>query len=288
MFKFYLQDAREDIMRNKGPSFATILLVFLFLTMSGILLLVQASVKNATDFLTSQAKIKIFVDDQISDANEIANALANKQFVKDISIETKADTVYKMKQLLQNRNYLLDVFLESNYPDMITIETADPSQIPLIAEQLKEMKGISDVIYAQGYVEQIVQLSQNFKKYGTGLMALLFLTSFFSIIMTINLMLYQNQKSIRIKLLLGAKPIHVRGQYLFEAWLLSTMGSILAGTSLYLFYSFILSSFKETWLEQLELPNLILLTSIVAIILGGSLMGVMGSYISTRRMIKHA
>ena len=48
-----------------------------------------------------------------------------------------------------------------------------------------------------------------------------------------NLGLYQRQKDIRVKLLLGAKETHVRGQFMFEGFLIGFIGSFFGDSRLY-------------------------------------------------------
>ncbi|WP_166240011.1 cell division protein FtsX [Paenibacillus turpanensis] len=286
--KFILDEAREDILRNKGPALATIGLIYLFLTLCGSLFLLQSGVQHLSDYLVSQSKIKLFVDEQMAETAALAHVLQEKSFVKRLDIETKEETVAKMKELFQERDHLLDVFLESGYPDMITIEVHDPAQIPYIAQQLQTMPGISEVIYSQGYVTQVIAWSEKAGTYGAAATGLLFFVSLFSVIMTVNLMLYQNQKAIRIKLLLGARPLYVRGQYMIQAGLLGMLGSIPAALTIYMGYSLVINEMNPNWLTFIRLPDSLVIATMVITIAGGTLLGAMGSYTSTRRMIKHA
>jgi cell division transport system permease protein len=286
LFRYYLRDVREGIKRNSTAAIATILLIFISLSITGSVLLMKTGLDSLTNFLSSQVKIKIFVDSSIN-TQEIAQILKSKSFTQKITIETKEETLNRLQQFFQGKSYLFDSFKNSNLPDTILLDLKDKNQIDTVAEGLKSIKGITDVIYAQQYANTIISWSSKTNQYGIIILALMITSALLTVNVAMHLGLYQRQKEIKVKLLLGAKTSHVRNQILFEGFLLGFIGSILASLTIYILYQYVLYQIQVRFYYifnfSIQYINLIMLSLISC----GGVIGVLGSYVATRKMLKN-
>jgi cell division transport system permease protein len=285
--KYYLRDAREGIQRNVGAATATILLIFISLSITGALFLMKTSVDDVIGYLNSQVKIKVFVDPSVN-TQDVTDVLQSKSFVESIEIETKEQTLERLKQFFQGKEYLFLAFQDSNFPDSIVLELKDKGDITYVAEQLKSINGITDVVYAQKFAQTVLSWSRTVNQYGAILLSVFIFASFLTVSIAINLALYQRQKDIRVKLLLGAKESHVKGQFLFEGWLMGLIGSILASFVLYFIYQYGLYKLQMRFDSIFDFSPLMMNLTMIGVITGGSLIGLAGSYLSTRKLMKHA
>jgi cell division transport system permease protein len=286
LFRYYLRDAREGIKRNGTAAIATILLIFISLSITGSVLLMKTGLDSLTNFLSSQVKIKLFVDPSIN-TQEVARILKSKSFTQEITIETKEETLNRLQQFFQGKSYLFDSFQDSNLPDTILLDLKDKNQIDTVAKGLKSIKGITDVIYAQQYAKTILSWSGKTNQYGMIILALMITSAILTVNVAMHLGLYQRQKEIKVKLLLGAKTSHVRNQILFEGFLLGFIGSILASLTIYILYQYVLYQIQVRFYYifnfSIQYINLIMLSIICC---GGGI-GVLGSYVATRKMLKN-
>jgi cell division transport system permease protein len=286
LFRYYLNDVREGIKRNGTAAIATILLIFISLSITGSILLMKNGLDSLTNFLSSQVKIKIFVDPSIN-TQEVAQILKSKSFTQKITIETKEETLNRLQQFFQGKSYLFDSFKDSNLPDTILLDLKDKNQIDTVAEGLKSIKGITDVIYAQQYAHAIISWSSKINQYGLIILAVMITSALLTVNVAMHLGLYQRQKEIKIKLLLGAKTTHVRNQILFEGFLLGFIGSILASLTIFILYQYVLYQIQVRFYYifnfSIQYINLIMLSLIGC----GGVIGVLGSYIATRKMLKN-
>jgi cell division transport system permease protein len=285
--KYYLRDAREGIQRNTGAAVATILLIFISLSITGALFLLKTGIDDVIGYLNSQVKIKVFVDPTV-DTDQVNDILRSKNFIQSTEIETKEETLNRLKQFFEGKEYLFVAFQDSNLPDAIVLELMNKEDVALVAEELKGINGITDVIYAQKFAQMILSWSHSVNQYGAIILAIFILASFLTVSIAINLALYQRQKDIRVKLLLGAKESHVRGQFLFEGWLLGLIGSILASFTVYFIYQYLLYQLQIKFGYIFTFSPLMMNLSMIGVIIGGSLIGITGSYLSTRKLMKHA
>jgi cell division transport system permease protein len=97
LFRYYLRDVREGIKRNRTAAIATILLIFISLSITGSFLLIKTGLDSLTNFLSAQVKIKIVVDPSVN-TQEVANILKLKSFTEKITVETKEDTLNRLRQ----------------------------------------------------------------------------------------------------------------------------------------------------------------------------------------------
>lgn len=286
VLKYYMRDAQEGIRRNLGAVTATILLMFISLTITGAMVLLQTGVDDVIRYLNDQVKLKVLVDVQV-DTEQVADILREQSYVKSAVIETKEETLDKLQQFFRDMPHLFDSFRDSNLPDTIMIELHDQRQAEIVANELKKTKGITDVIYAQAFAERVVAWSNAASTYGFLVLAIFLLASILTVSIAMNLGLYQRQKDIRVKLLLGAKETHVRGQFMFEGFLIGFIGSLLAAIAVYIVYYYGLYQLQLAFRAVFDFTAVALNLTLLGIILFGILIGLIGTYLSTRKMIKH-
>ena len=140
VLSYYLRDVQDGIRRNAGAAIATILLIFISLTLTGAMVLLAAGVDDVIRYLNDQVKIKVFVDPEI-DTEEAARILKETSFVKSVEIETRDDALDKLQRFFRDMPHLFDSFRDSKLPDAILIEITDSAQANLVAEQLESDPG---------------------------------------------------------------------------------------------------------------------------------------------------
>lgn len=286
-FKYYLRDAREGIRRNSGAAVAAVLLIFISLSITGTLFLLKTGVDDVMSFLNNQVKMKVFIDPTV-DTDKVASILQSKSFVQSVEIETKEEILNRLKRFFEGKEYLFLAFKDSDFPDAIVLELKNNEDAAYVASQLQTLNGITDVIYAQEFAQTVLDWSRKANQYGGIILTVFILASFLTVSIAINLALYQRQKDIRVKLLLGAKESHVRGQFLFEGWLLGLIGSVFAGFTIYLIYQYGMVQLQARFGSIFHFDSFIINAAMIGVMAGGSLIGLAGSYFSTRKLMKHA
>jgi cell division transport system permease protein len=285
-FNYYLRDAREGIQRNAGAAIAAAALIFIAMTILGGLMLVRFGLGDLLSYVESQVNIKIYIDPSV-DTQQMATILESKSFIKSLEIEKKEQLLERLLLFFQGREHLLNAFQDSIIPDAIVIRLNEGISTLRIVEELRSIPGISQVIYPQQLAETVVKWSALWNRYGLILFVLFTAIAFITVFIAINLALYQRQKEIRVKLLLGAKPMHVRGQFLFEGWLIGLLGSLLASTAIYCIYVYMLFPLERQYPFIFHFSVSALYTMMGGMLAAGSIVGLLASYLSTVKLIKH-
>jgi cell division transport system permease protein len=286
LLRYYVRDAREGIRRNARAAVAAMLLIFLSLSLTGCLVLVKESVQDVVDFLESQVKVKILVKPG-TDVEQLAQVLREEKYVTAVTVERKEETLARLKRLFDGREYLFQAFLDGEFPDSVVVELRDKSQGYWVAKELAGAPGIVDVVYPQEYAEKILEMATEADRFGIAVLGVFLLASLLTVSLAIHLAIFQREKEIRIKLLLGAKESHVQGQFLLEGALLGLAGSLPAGLSVYAFHTYGLMRLQVSVGALFQVEELPLQWVMVGLALGGTLIGVLGSYLATRKRIAH-
>lgn len=287
LIRYYLKDAFQGMKRNAKAFFATVLLIFISLAIMGSFLLVKQSVDGVIGFLDTQIKIKVFLTEG-ADTKQINEAIKEIPNVKSTSIETKQEMLDQMKGFFKGKEYLFDAFQQTDFPATILIDAKDDTQVDGIADRLKQMEGIQDVVYPQTFAKEVLKWTNILNQYGAALLVVFLIISFLTTQLAISLSLYQRQKEIKVKLLLGAKEKHVQRQFLFEGWAMAFIGSVFASLLVYVIQRVIMNRLYQgipmIFQDVTNQMNVIVLV----LMLVGSAVGIIAAYIATRGMMKNA
>jgi|GEM_PF-977401 len=287
LLKYYLRDVQDGIRRNVGAVAATVLLIFISLTITGMMVLLKSGVDDVIRYLNDQVKIKVFVDLDV-DTDQVAAILAEQSFVTSVEIETRDDTLSKLQRFFRDMPHLFESFRDSKLPDALMLEVKDKDEVELIATELAKIDGITDVIYAQEFAEQVVTWSRAADTYGLIILLVFFIASILTVSLAMNLSLFRRQKDIRVKLLVGAKESHVRGQFLLEGVIIGFVGSLLAAFAVYVLDYFALYKLQIRFSAVFEYSSATLNLTLLGMIVFGMLIGLVGTYLSTRKLMTYA
>ncbi|MEK3726165.1 cell division protein FtsX [Paenibacillus sp. FSL H8-0034] len=286
LFKYYLRDAREGIARNLGAALAAAALIFMAMILLGSLLLLRSGLVGVMSYMQSQIGVKVYVDSAV-DVQDIARIMKSKNFVKSANVETREQLLASLSGFFQGKEYLLQTFKDSDLPDAVRLELVDYDLVEPIAEQLRQIPGITEVIYPQKLAKQVIYWSNLLNTFGSILLVFFVVIAFLTVFLAVKLALYQRLKEIRVKLLLGAKPLHVKGQFMFEGLLIGFIGSTMAAIALYVISEYMFVALERQFPFVFHFTSTTLNGMMLCMLLSGCFIAVLASYLSTRGTIKH-
>jgi len=281
-----MEDAKEGLKANIKAVVATIMLLTISLCATGAMILIKASADQTITILQSQVKLKVYLSADV-DTQKVNRILQKASWVKETTIETKEESLRQLKPFFKGKEYLFEAFQQRTFPDAILIEVRDSNEMTVIVNEVKKIQGVEDVIYPQSFAQFVMKLNHYVNIYGTLLLLVCFGVCLLTIHMAIHLSLYQRQKEIRVKLLLGAKESHVRGQFLFEGGLIGLVAGILACLLVYVMYICVFYPLITNYSYLVTLSMSSVNWLLAGLIIGGTLLGFLGSYLATKKLITH-
>lgn len=270
---------------NAVATLSTFITMTLTLLMLGFVVLLTLNVDRTLAQLESQVEIAAFLEDG-TDAAALARQVRALPPVTDVQVVSKERVLEEMQR---DYPYTKDaVALTGNpFPTTLRLKVARVEDSPQVAAQLGKLKGVQDVEYGAGYVDQTVKTLSTARVAGYGLVSLLLVGTLFNILNAVRVAIYARRHEIALMRLLGATPRFIRAPHLIEGVLLGLLAGLLASGMLSPAYLYLA---REVHTLLPLMPVVTDLATISPVLLGllllGALVGLLGSLFATRRYLR--
>ncbi|MGM9927931.1 MAG: cell division protein FtsX [Bacillus sp. (in: firmicutes)] len=285
--KYVIRDGWDGLKRNMGAGLAASALISVAMILVGSLLFIRLSVTDGMAYLQSQIALKVYVDSTY-ETEKVTGILQKNSFIQSAEVETGQEMLQRLEFFFAGKEHLLQAFQNSKIEDSIKLELTNPAYMEVVVEELETTEGIAKVIYPQQFAQTIFEWTNTINSYGIFLSLFFLFIAFGIVYLSIHLSLYRRQKEITVKLLIGAKPSTVRSQFLFEGGCIGFVGSIVATIVVYGLYHLLLVPIEQRFPVVFSFSSQTVLYIMIGMVLLGSFIGVLASYVSTRKLIKDA
>ena len=241
--------AFQDVIRNISLSLMTILILVLMLFSINTLIVIRILTDEATKLVKEQIDVSIFFDYQATDEDiqEVRGYIA--QFPEVVSSEyfTREQVLEQFRaEHADNPDIIasVDELGENPLGSTLVVKTREPRDYQKIIDALRvpeyeniiEAKTFGDTEAAIGRIDTITTQVGRF----TVALTILFAAIAFLIILnTIRVSIYTQRTEISIKKLVGATNWFVRGPYLVEALVFSSVSVAITSGLLYFGFRFL-------------------------------------------------
>jgi cell division transport system permease protein len=290
--KFALNSAWQSFWRNLAVSLAAVVSITLILILAGVNLLVGHAFSQVLDGFkdkVSEMSVNVADDTPLQSVYAFRDQLAADPRVAGVKFVTKAEALAQFER--DPNNYALAQQIDGNpldaKLDVRVRDLTDVSAIDAIARQWPGVDPINPTNYQGDFVNRMLQLSSWLGIAGIGLMAILVVVSIVIVMNTIRTAVYHRRKEIEVMKLVGATEWFVRGPFVIEGVMTGLIAAAVALSVLVISYppavsrfsadiSFIPLSYDPTFISSLARDLLV----------GGALLGALGSYIGVRRFVR--
>jgi cell division transport system permease protein len=292
-FKYYIMDALKSLKRNKTVSIASIATVAATLFILGVFLLIVFNVNSGMEVIGSKLQVKIYIEDEItiSDKSAIERAIDDVQGVTNVKFETKDDALETVKkQFGEDSKALVEGLEKTNpFPNAYVVSVEKPEIVTNVVEAAEGLSGVEKINDVREIVDKVIKITNSIKVIGFALFIILISVSLFLIGNTIKLTVYSRKKEIGIMKYVGATDWFIRWPFIIEGMMLGISGAIVSIGVLYYVYRMAFQKSAQTLLEfsgfTLINPHFILSTTLWQFMLGGLLIGAIGSVLSIRKFL---
>lgn len=273
---FYrLRDAREGIARNAWASLATVILITLTLVMLGGFLWLNANLGQLASLLERQVQVRVFPVEGKT-AESLIAPLKALPGVTGVEVVAGA-YVYEQLAPVFGREALLRALPPDAFSDSLSVQLAAPDQADQVVATLRQMDGVDEIVWGQGFAQSLYQITRGLQRVGTLLIGGFILVAVLISVTAMHLAILNREAEIQIQRWVGVTPWGIRSQFLVEAFLLGLLASVVAGAG-FLYAGDVIQrtivSLVPFAANQLESPTLvvgiILVTGPVLALIGGS------------------
>jgi len=299
--RFVMRRAFQNMTGNLLSHLTTIAII-------GISMLIFSSFSliafNLTSFLKVwEEKIEIiaYVKKGVasSDVEGLYKKIRQFEGVEAVRYVSSGDAMAFMELKLGHQKNLLDGIqpniLPSSFEIRLVKDFRNTDRIKGIVAQLRQLPQIDEIQYGQEWVETFLTLAHLFRITQWVLGGLLLMGIIFITFNTLQLTISSRKEEIEIMHILGASPAFIQVPFYIEGLIQGVVGTALAILLLFylhyevllykVFFLYITPSMKE-WLAGV--PILFLPPeSIALILLGGMVLGLLGSFVASMRFLNY-
>jgi cell division transport system permease protein len=290
--KFALSSAWQSFWRNLAVSLAAVLSITLILILAGVNLLIGHAFSQVLDGFrarVSEISINVADDTPLQSIYDFQQQLATDPRVTSVRFVTKDEALAEFKA--DPNNVVLAQQIDGNPLDAkLDVRVAKLTDVASIDSLARTWPGVdpTDPTNYQGdFVNRMLQLSSWLGIAGIGLMAILVVVSIVIVMNTIRTAVYHRRKEIEVMKLVGATEWFVRGPFILEGVMTGLIAASIALSLLVVAYEPAVDRFRSD-IAFIPLSYDPAFVSSLArdLLLGGALLGALGSYIGVRRYVR--
>ena len=287
---YFIVDALKSIKRNITVSFAAMLTVLITFFVLGTFSLVALNFNKTIEDVADKIEIKVYLQDDIKLVNqrEIEIKLAEQPGVKEVVYESKDEAFLNLKEDLGNNSGMLEGFdLEKNpLASSYIVKLEDASYADAVAKTVDGMTGVESITNQQEVIEKISSVVSFVQILGVVLFFVFVGVSIFLIMNTIKLAVYSRRREVGIMKFVGATDWFIRWPFVIEGMIMGAVGSLLATIILYFIYGGVFDFIASYLMIANLVPvSFVLSTLMGAFVLGGVVVGAIGSIAALRKFL---
>ena len=288
--EYFVKETYKSIRRNGFMSFASISTVAVSLLVLGMFLMIFLNTNNLAQYLESQVQVSVYMQDSAT-AKELASVkdkLTKMPGVVKVTQVSKQQALERSKKRLGDQQQLLSSLGKENpFPNSFEIQVDSPERIKVLTPQIGQLPKVETAKFGQEVVEHLFQLTKILRFGGIILVVFLAMATLFIISNTIRLTVFARRKEVIIMKYVGATDWFIRWPFLLEGMTLGFCGAVVASLFINSIYSGLLERIHATLAFLPLLPTYPLLLYVdVFLLVAGTGIGALGSYISLRKFLQ--
>jgi cell division transport system permease protein len=289
---FALNSAWQSFWRNAGVSLAAVLSITLILVMAGVNLLLGHALGGVLETYKARVSvisISVADDTPLATVHAFEDDLRSDPRIGGVHFITKDEELDKFSSDPSNKQIIQQI--DGNpLAAKLEVHVSRLDDVAAIDQMARSWRGAdrSDPTDYQGdFITRMLQLSYWLDLAGVAVLGILTVVSVVIVMNTIRTAVYHRRHEIEVMKLVGATEWFVRGPFLLEGVMTGLLAAAVALALLLATYRpfvdrfradlfFIPLSYDPSFVNQLGRD----------LLLGGALLGAMGSYIGVRRFVR--
>ncbi|NCO37132.1 MAG: cell division protein FtsX [Armatimonadetes bacterium CG_4_10_14_3_um_filter_66_18] len=286
--EFFIRETVSSIRRHGLMTVAAVSTVAVSLCVVGALLMTLVNLNAWANEVVGRVELAAFLDRSLTQAamEDLVAKVETVDNVKEVRFVSREDALKRLKERLQGQLDLSDIEANNPLEDSVEITVTDPERLPETAERLKQLKGVTEVLYGRRIAQRILHIRRLVQLSGLAAAGFMGLAALMIVHNTIRLTIFARRREIRIMALVGATDGFIRVPFVLEGMFHGFLGSAVTCVVLLAGYRALVRTMAASLPFVPMVADSAFLSWFVASILGaGLLFGVSGSLISLRKFL---
>lgn len=291
---YFVKRALRNIAETPFLNLVTVGTVAIAMLLFGAFLLLLVNLRGVVVEMAGNVEVSAFLSEEalVSDALQLRSRVSALPSVESARYISKEDALAEFRERNPEDAARIDVLGENPLPASILVRLAPDSRnadaARKVAQLMEEDASTEEVTYGQDWIERFSSALAVFKGVGIALGVLLVLAIVFIVSNTIKLSVYARKDELEIMRLVGATNFFIRAPYLIEGTLQGMLGAATAVIALWALFQAFGDQAGAQMVPLLGIDSLAFLPSkyVLAMLSGGTLMGLFGSVFSVGRFLR--
>ncbi|MCP4147449.1 MAG: hypothetical protein GY757_06835 [bacterium] len=295
LLKSTISNAVKNILRNKLINFLSFGIIAFTLLISGIFNYLTFSLDSFTSRFSKNIEAIFYFQDNVEqvEVDLLLKKLKNSLMVKEVNFHSENQAEITFSRQFPQLKYILSEFKESPFPASIEVKFKQEFNIgPQVVAFIEDIEKLSIIESKQvnlDWAKKVLAIKKFISLIGVFLSLTLIFVSAFIIFNVIKINIFYRRDEIDIYRLVGATDRYIKIPFIIEGALLGFFGSLMAGCLLFItlkafpaYATFMYSLFKDL-ISFNVIPPMIF----VRLVLLGTGIGLLSSYISVKQFLKN-
>jgi len=297
---YFVRESAQNFQRNWVMSLGAVITIYLSLLLVGVFLAAGVVVNAAVQSVEDKVTIQIFLKDgaATADVDALQKELLGDALVDGVNYTSKEEALQKFKEDMKQSPEIIEQLEGNPLPASLDVTLKDPRTVEEMVTKIKKSQLFLKVAdrpdnpeeslkYGQQIVRRLFAVTRVIRIVFAVFIVMLSVVSLIFMNNTIRLAIYARRKEIGIMRLVGASNWFIRTPFLLEGLMQSLIGATLAILSVVGLQSLILPRLKEVIpFLGLSLSGSATAQISLALVLGGVIIGLLGSTLAMRRYLK--
>lgn len=285
---YTLKESFAGFRRNRSASLITVFTVSISLLLLGVFTIITMNFASFVDQIRSRVDVEIFLSSDINERQqeEMTDILSHIPGVDEVAFIGKEEAA---EIFARDFGESFDDILEDNpLPQSFRLTIREgynnADSVQLIADRVERMQLVESVHYRKQLLQLIDRRARAFSYATLFIGIVLALSAVILVANTIRLTIYAKRHIIRTMKLVGATPMFIRLPFLIEGMAHGLVGGIIASLLIDIVFTFFIQPLSQDLLMNIGVSFSFYLT----LVLGGAVLGLLGSLLSIGRFLKEA
>lgn len=288
--RYGLRDTFRALKRHKAMVLVTVLTVAVTFIVLGAAVLISANSQHIEQSLENDMEVVAFLDTDVTveERSNIENVIQGLEGYESMRFVSKDEAMEIMDGRFGEESSLTNALGGVNpFPDAYYVKMVEIELMPQAAEKLGELEGVDLVRYGQDTVQNMSAFS---KALWGGCIVVILAMAVAALVLvnsTIRLTVAARSEEIAIMKYIGATDFYVKTPFFLEGVILGLIGAALSFAILFFGYNGAIAYAGENiaFLELITDQGLVIKLGLY-LLLGGAVLGGLGSNIAVRKYLK--
>ena len=286
----HFQTAWQHIRRSPYQAMSIVLIMTLIFTTGAIFAFLIFGSQAILSWFETRPQVTGFFKEgtKIEQIQSLQDGLNNTGKVAKIKYISKDEALAIYREQNKNDPLLLEMVTANILPASLEVSTKSLSDLEEIAGVMKNDSQIEEVIFQKDVVSSLSSWTNALRKIGLGLIIILTFISLSVILVNIGMKIALKKEEIEILKLIGASPGYIRLPFIIEGIFYGITGAVIASLINFLILLYT-TPFLVSFLSGIPIfpINPVFLIALFSGLIGsGIFIGILGSYLATKRYLR--